>query len=77
VNDCNQDLSQTDEEILKDEVSDEAIEALPSRREGVSNSCVWDLLLHLSVVPKPSAPVTRLPLPSRSIFHCAIRNSAF
>ena len=27
MNDCNQDLNQTDEEILRDEVSDEAIEA--------------------------------------------------
>ena len=27
MNDCNKDLDQTDEEILRDEVSDEAIEA--------------------------------------------------
>jgi hypothetical protein len=27
MNDCNQDLDQTDEEILRDEVSDEALEA--------------------------------------------------
>jgi hypothetical protein len=27
MNDCNRDLDQTDEEILRDEVSDEALEA--------------------------------------------------
>jgi hypothetical protein len=34
MNDCKQDLNQTDEEILRDEVSDEAIEAASDARGG-------------------------------------------
>jgi hypothetical protein len=35
MNDCNQDLDQTDEEILRDEVSDEALEAASVTPQGL------------------------------------------
>jgi hypothetical protein len=35
MNDCDQDLNQTDEEILRDEVSDDAIEAASVAPQGL------------------------------------------
>jgi hypothetical protein len=35
MNDCHQDLDQTDEEILRDEVSDEALEAASIAPQGL------------------------------------------
>jgi hypothetical protein len=76
MNDCNEDLNQTDDDgLLRDDVSDEAVEVASVGR--TSNSFVWHLLLRLSFsTDEPQPNCSRLQK-SKTLFMASAEPAAY